>query len=246
LPGHNEHARILDGRCPSRVRAPWSFRLYPEAGEGGGLPGPLSRNAGSATRRGGLPAARPTRRIACLTSNGSALYSGFLSRSRRSCISSSLASSSTARRLRLRGARAPAARRGSALLAPGVAARLLWPRRPRAAPAPPLKPELELGACDPDEVGRGQPQQGWPLRLPAHLALERLPRASLGGADLLPGVLLDPGRRQAQPLAPAEPAAEGADRGQLHERVLLLPREQLEHVPDQRRQAQRHSLSSDG
>jgi hypothetical protein len=51
LPGHNEHARILDGRCPSGVRAPWSFRLYPEAGEGGGC----FRSVRGVERAGGSP-----------------------------------------------------------------------------------------------------------------------------------------------------------------------------------------------
>jgi len=68
----------------------------------------------------------------------------------------------------------------------------------------------------------------------------------LRSPDLFPGVILGPGYRQACPLALAEPAPERADRCQLHQRVLLLAREQFERIPDQRRQFQRDSLSSEG
>src|SRR6266566_7006429 len=119
------------------------------------------------------------------------------------------------------------------LLALGVAGRLPWTLRPPAAGAPPPEPDLELRRCDPDEVGRGQPEDARPLRLPAGLAVERLARASLRSPDLLPAVVLGPGYQQACRLALAEPAPERTDRRQLRQRVLLLAREQFERIPDQ-------------
>src|SRR6266516_6406499 len=107
------------------------------------------------------------------------------------------------------------------LLAIGVAGRLPWTLRPPAAGAPPAEPDLELRRCDPDEVGRGQPEDARPLRLP-RLTLDRLARASLRSPDLLPGVVLGPGYQQACRLALAEPAPERTDRCQLDQRVLLL------------------------
>src|SRR6266516_4974258 len=93
------------------------------------------------------------------------------------------------------------------LLALGVAGRFPWTLRPPAAGAPPAEPDLELRRCDPDEVGRGQPEDARPLRLP-RLTLDRLARASLRSPDLLPAVVLSPGYQQACRLALAEPAPE--------------------------------------
>src|SRR6266567_5811337 len=91
------------------------------------------------------------------------------------------------------------------LLALGVAGRLPWTLRPPAAGTPPPEPNLELRRCDPDEVGRGQPEDARPLRLPG-LALDRLARASLRSSDLLPAVVLRPGYRQACPSrSPSQP-----------------------------------------
>lgn len=86
-----------------------------------------------------------------------------------------------------------------------------------------------------EELAQLKPQDARPLRLPAGLALHRLARASLRSPDLLPAVVLRPGYRQASPLALAEPAPKRTDRRQLHQRVLLLAREQFERIPDQRR-----------
>ncbi len=119
----------------------------------------------------------------------------------------------------------------------------LWPP---LGSAPEAQPDLQLGRRDPDEVGRGQTRNPRSLRPLPGLALDCLARTSLRPADLLPAVVLSPGRRQGGPLLLAEPAAERAERGQAQERVLLLAPEQCEGITDQRRQFQRDSLSSEG
>jgi hypothetical protein len=118
--------------------------------------------------------------------------------------------------------------------------------RPPLGSAPKAQPDLQLGRRYPDEVGRGQTRNPRSLRPLPGLALDCLARTSLRPADLLPAVVLGPGRRQGRPLLLAEPAAERAKRGQAQERVLLLAPEQCEGITDQRRQFQRDSLSSEG